>query len=152
MSETSVVPTVPWRYWTVCIACFAFSLLLCVSAVTRNKTKETKATSALGGICEKMFLKPRITWLTKFSCFLSSFVHSCNLFFFFPIFQTLPPFLSSTVYSPSPSVIHVIISFVVCFCFFFSFFISDSGKYFTMFPSCSFCLLYSFHSPPVFFF
>lgn len=91
LSETSVVPTVPWRYSTVCVARFAFSLLLCVSAVTRDKTnaEETKDTSTVGGICEKMFLKLRITWLTKFPCFLLSFVRPRNLFPIFPPFSLL---------------------------------------------------------------
>ena len=85
LSETRVVPTVPWWYWAVCIARSAFSALLCVSAVTRNKTnaEETNHTSTVGGICKKMFLKQRLTWLTKCLCFFSSFVRSCNLF---PIF------------------------------------------------------------------
>ena len=50
-----------------------------------NKTnaEETNHTSTVGGICKKMFLKQRLTWLTKCHCFFSSFVRSCNLF---PIF------------------------------------------------------------------
>lgn len=53
----------------------------------------------------KRFLKLGITWLTiVFSCLLFVLVA------FLPNSKTLPPIPSFIVYSPSPSVTHVVIS------------------------------------------